>query len=158
MVAQVCILSWFNDFKETLCRYWALTSVFIVLAISIGYVTEWIVYKVKNRKKSAVGETVKVTFDSDSLGNGSLNCDIYAITFMSFAELDALAPRDTQNTTSLINKANDGEVKNTESLPNSEKLANKNFSNCALIFFIQCVLVVLAFTEFKQEDMGLVTY
>ena len=110
---------------------------FIIIAISIGHLTEWIVYKLKGKKRSTVKDTIKIALDSESFGNTSLNCDIYAITFISFAELDTLAPRENLNTVSLIDKIlKKGDLSTSEAMPNSEKLANKNFSNCALIFFI----------------------
>lgn len=156
MIVQVCVL---GDY-EHLFRYWILIVIFINLAVIIQFSTTKIVHRVKGTQSNSE-EGEKVTLAPEFLSTLTFNVDIYAITFLSYAELDQIKPRDElarQNHVSPLLKQfkrttnTDEEEENMGEIPNSEVLANKNFSNSAFIFLFQMVLVYLVFSEFSTTD------
>ncbi len=64
----------------------------------------------------------------------SLNVDIYAITFLSFAELDTKTQRVTKQLRNC--KLKKTFTKRRIHIPNNEVLADKNFSNALIIFIL----------------------
>lgn len=150
---------------EHLFRYWILIVIFINLAVIIQFSTTKIVHRVKGTSYNNQ-EGDKVTLAPKFLSSITFNVDIYAITFMSYAELDQIKPRDeiaSQNHVSPLLKqfkrpASSEEEEDMGEIPNSEVLANKNFSNSAFIFLFQMVLIYLVFSEFATTEVIDVTF